>query len=231
MLLCYLSDIKEIIMDEKLLIMEKKILLFNYFLKSLAQFEQRLMGFDDFNVAMLATITSKATVYRRYPSGCTMESVAACIPSYAQELFIYALIDAKKNGDGELLKSYDFKPVVSLSLVGIEDYDVTDYLKKLFPMDSNPDLNVISCILGGKYSHSEIRGMFKYDANYSRFNEELFEVASECEETAMIDRTMERLVNNAEFVKLLNVFYKHDHYCRGLAYQAYTPYLHYLESK
>ena len=211
--------------------MEKKILLFNYFLKSLAQLEQRLMGFDDFNVAMLATITSKATIYRRYPSGCTMESAAACVPSYAQELFIYALIDAKKNGDDDLLKSYDFVPVVSLSLAGIEDYDVTDHLRNLFPTDSNPDLNVLSCIFGGNYSHAEIKGMFKYDANYSRFNEELFEVASECDETAMIDRAMVRLANDAEFVKLLNVFYKHDHFCRSLAYQTYAQYLHYVECK
>ena len=208
--------------------MEKKILLFNYFLKSLAQIEQKLMSIDDVNVAMLTTITSHATVFRRYPSGCALENVCACIPSYAQELFLYVCIDAKKNGDN-LFGAFNFRVSVnSYVREAYQDDELSNHLSKLFPVDENPDLSLFATILHGKYNEEEVKQVFKYPANFRKFDKNLFVVAEKCVETKMIDKALERLADNADFVKLLNVFNKHDHFGISSVYYMYKPYLHYL---
>ena len=208
--------------------MKKKILLFNYFLKVLAQFEQKLMSIDDVNVAMLTTITSHATVFRHYPSGCTMENVCACIPSYAQELFLYVLFDAKKNGDN-LFDAFDFRVSVdSLIREAYRDDDLSNHLSRLFPIDENPDLSLFATILRGKYNEKEIKQIFNSPDNFRKFDETSFEIAEKCEETEMIDRALKRLWFNADFLKSLNVFYKHDHFAISNVYYLYKPFLNML---
>lgn len=209
----------------------KKEILFNYFLSKAAQKEQELLNIRDARVAQLAIIFAKVRIFRRYPSGCTMEDIIGIKPEYAQELFLNLCLDAEKHED-HLLKSFDFRSKPFLHQGGcvnmLVDEDIKKILEeKLYPKSDYPRRTLEFYRVLAKDENVDLETKIQpeiLDVNLIEMTQ-----LPEAKEAMMIDRAWQRLTENEHFINLLQPYGKYDQYGRSHAYMAYAQEYKYLE--
>lgn len=209
--------------------MENKKKIFNYFLKEVQLKEQEHLNTKDEQLALIAVIFSSTHVFRRYQSGCNTEQIYFANPEYAEELFLTLCLDAEKHGD-HLLKAFNFVPYerhpYGLIRQDLRDYELHDYLwNEVYPM-AGVDYNLYATLM--KTTPEEARESTSLITAYTRGVKTNLEISDRCQETEMIDRAWNRLMQNNEFVKLLQISAKHDNQCVSKAYKIYAHDYEYL---
>ena len=197
--------------------MAKKVLLFNYFLQKVAETEQRLWQTDE-KAALLAVILSKANVFRRSASGGTSETIWSCQTRYAEDLFWIVCLDAKAHGD-DLLKYY--QPRASFLFGGekqwgapiLEETDIEKQCSQIYPKAA-PEKELYA-----QFIKEETMPAIMYATTVAPSK---LELPAPDEDTAAIDRAYQRLSDDKEFLKLLNIYSKYEFYGRSLAHKYYA---------
>lgn len=210
--------------------MKKKI--FNYFLKKVLLKEQELLKTKDEQLALLAVIFSSTHVFRRYQSGCNMEQIYFAEPKYAEELFLLVCLDAEQHGD-HLLGAFNFVPKEQFcrgsKLPDLNDAELSNYLdKEVYPIAKAVDYDLYAALMNTTAAEAQEK-IACTAANYMRatIGTDL-ELPNACSETEMIDRAWSRLLENGEFVKLLQIAAKHDKHGISEAYKRYVASYTYL---
>ena len=209
--------------------MKKK--LFNYFLHKVMLKEQELWQLKDESTALLAVIFSSTSIFRRYASGCNMETIYFADPGYAKELFLLLCLDAEKHGD-HLLKAFDFEPREQIQrgkrLQDLTDFALMDYLnKEVYPM-AEVDYNMYAALMKKTVAEAQKTMSFMAPGYTRAITKEKLVLPEENSETKMIDRAWDRLMQDDEFVELLQVYAKHDNRGNSKAYKRYAPHYDYL---
>ena len=206
--------------------MERKILLFNYFVKKVADKQKELYQLSSDEQAMLAVIFSRASVQFRHATGCSLESVYIAEPKIAEELFVLLCLDAEKHGD-HLMEMFDFKKVPVYEYGNphkdLSDKEIAAYLSEtLYPTcRENVNKDLYGALI---FSLEALDDVLRRIAPRYWRNVDLskFEMLEPCAETEMIDRAWDRLVADKGFVDLLTMIGKHDRFCHSNIYKRYA---------
>lgn len=207
-----------------------KEIIFNYFLSKVAQKEQELLGIKDAKASLLAVIYANVRVFRRYPSGCTMETVLVSIPNYAQELFLNLCLEAEKQ-DNHLMKAFDFEVASAFYHGGefpiLRDKGITEFLEKsVYPLAQNKDKAIEVYKALNQDKKLNFKKMIRSDIRDVNVIQQ--EIPTQ-EEVRMIDEAWDHLTKNEHFINLLQPFGKYDQYARSHAYMAYGQEFKFLE--
>lgn len=207
-----------------LCIMKKKIL-FSYYLQKLAQMEQELLGVNDQRMALLALVLTKANLFRRICSGCTMQTLYFCNPMYIEELFIYLCLKAGR--EGMKLRSQFHFVQSSASYPGmwgqpyVEDKDITLFLAKVYPMPKSKkevDIDLYRRFLDNM-SSDELWQKFIQLCNFRNVNTNALCTSEHCEETALIDVIFEKLKDDKVLQNMLSLNSRCNIYAQSPAYK------------
>lgn len=201
-----------------------KTKIFSYYLQKLAQMEQELLGVKDQRAALLAVILAKTNLFRRLHTGCTVQPICMCFPRYAQELFLYMCIEAKKKGT-DILSYFNFaqKTAYIPGLWGqpyVEDADITSFLTKVYPevLSVNEiDINLYRYFFE-KENKEELIEKFIHLGNFRQVNEKALRPLGTCKEKKMIDDAFELLKDNTILCNMLSLVNKCDIYGKSPAY-------------
>lgn len=208
--------------------MKKKIHIFSYYLQKLAQMEQKLCGLDDQRAALLATVLTKACLFRRLHTGCTTQVLYFCNPQYVQELLVYICVVAKKNGK-KLRSLFDFVQTTAYSpgMWGkpyVEDKDITSFLNEVFPEVKSK--SGVECALYTKLlpdlPEDQLYDKFVQFSNFRCVNIEVLPTLNTCEETAIIDAALAELKDDVVLRNMLSLTSKCDMYAVSSAYRHYV---------
>ena len=207
----------------------KKIFLFNYFLqKCMLKVQELLKLDDDTNASQLGIIVSKARMFHRTASGCTMEELYFCNPMYAQELFLYFCYCMEDKGES-LLRCFDFHRCISYlpgmySVECYEDKDISHHLERLYPVVtqiSDVDMSLFKKLLG-EHTDEELTKKFRQVSNFRGVTPLYMEnIPTAKPEMELIDKAWRRIENKQTFINMLVPHNKHDHNGRSHAYNAY----------
>ncbi|MCM1324516.1 MAG: hypothetical protein NC218_10365 [Acetobacter sp.] len=204
----------------------KKKILFSYYLQKLAQMEQELLGVNDQRAALLAVVLAKTNLFRRFPSGCTMQELCFCNPRYAQELFVYICLKAKENG-GKLRSLFDFSQIQAHypAMWGqpyIEDREISRFLDKVFPEVKSKreiDTSLYTKLLA-EIPENELGSKFVQLSNFRNVNIEAM-CHEPCAETAIVDAALAEMKGDAVLRNMLTLNGKCDIYAKSPAYKGY----------
>lgn len=198
--------------------MAQKILLFNYFLQKVAETKKKQLETDDFKVALLSIIFSKANIFRRGMSGCSSQTVWSCHTQYAEDLFWLVCLDAKAHGE-DLLHYYH--PRASFLFGGerqwgtpiLEDVDLQAQCVRIYPK-AMPEQELYAKVA----KQSPLPQILKSTA----VDTSKLELPEPSVDTAAIDHALARLWQDVEFTKLLEIESKFDFYGKSLAHKYYA---------
>lgn len=193
--------------------MKRKIFLFNYFLKKAVEEEQKLLEINGFQVGMLALALSRASIFHRFASGCSMETVYFCSPKYLEEMFLCLCLHIEEQGNN-ILKSFNFKKTYSpmrspYDSEDIEDKDLTEYLEEIYPPKlslSDKEKRMYILIIGNPW---EVIAS-KFSGSIRTVAIEKLELFERNEKTELIDHAWEQLKASGRLDKMLALNLKHN---------------------
>ena len=207
----------------------KKIFLFDYFLQKCVLKVQDLLKLDDdLKASQLGVIVSKARMFHRTASGCTMEEIYFCNPMYAQEFFLYFCYRMDDKGE-RLLRNFNFHRYICylpgmFSVDCYEDKDITHHLENMFPVVSSRsdiEFNIFNKILG-THTEEELEEKFRQISNFRGVRPLTMEnIPTAKPEIDLIDEAWKKLENDEDFINMLTIHCKHDHNGRSHAHAAY----------
>ncbi len=204
-----------------------KAKVFSCFLRKLAQMEQKLYGVSSFEAGLLATILTKANLFRRFPTGCTTQELCFCSPRYVQELLVYICLSAKENGS-KLRSIFEFTQTIVYApgMWGqpcVEDRDVSLFLETVFPevkTKKEIDRKLYAELLP-EIPESEWEDKFVQLSNFRQVNIEALDTSEADEEAALIDAVFAELENDAVLQQMLLSGGRSDMYGKSPAYKVY----------
>jgi len=206
--------------------MKQKILLFNYFVKKVADKEKEMYQLSNEQAALLAVIFSRASVEFRHATGCSLEAVYMADPKIAEELFILLCVDAEKHGD-HLMEQFNFEKVPVYEYGNphkdLSDKEIAAYLNDtLYPVcKEEVNKDVYKALIFSREPLDDI--LRRIAPRYLRsVGVSELELPAPCAETAMIDRAWERLLGYDGFKNLVSLAGKHDKLCHSLIYKRYA---------
>jgi len=211
--------------------MEKKILIFNYFVKKVADKEKELLDLQDDRAALLAVIFSHAYVQHRHATGCSSEALYMADPKTAEELFILLCSNAENHGD-HLMKLFNFRRVplyeYGNSKDDMSDKDLATYLSnELYPACRNGiDKEIYGALIPNKTSE-ELDDILRHIIpSYARnVGVAELELPAPCTATEMIDRAWNRMMEHKGFVELLSPRNKHNYFRHSNIYDCYAGHI------
>ena len=205
--------------------MKEKIHLFNYFVKKVMLKEQELLNIKDDRIALLAIILSRVSIQHRHATGCSSETVYITYPKYVEELFLNLCIEAVKNGDNQLLHSFDFKATSMYlrerTFDDVEDKEISKYVNKVLYPEAHHTLD--ESLYGALVPADEKERINLFHARNVMGSP--LELPEPCAETAMIDRAWEKLMQDESFIKLLAQCGKQNRFGYSLAHARYSQHI------